>query len=102
MSMTRCPVRVDITPVGANGVALVAAGAMAESDGVQPKPRPPARKPRKPSLATRIKQLEKATGRRVTSAITPEGYTLSVGELSPEASQTRNEWDEALKKHGPH
>jgi ribosomal protein S14 len=70
-----CHVRVDISRVGANGVALVAAEALMardigavppklgdperdaldrplardESDGVQPKLRPPARKPRKPA-----------------------------------------------------
>jgi hypothetical protein len=58
------------------------------------------RKPRKASLRTLIKRAEKA-GKTVSSVTAPDGTTLRFGETSPDTS-IGNEWDEALKKHGPH
>jgi hypothetical protein len=56
---------------------------------------PRERKPRKPSVATLIKRIEK-TGRRVTSITTPDGTTIHFGE--PEPSNASNPWLADLPK----
>ena len=54
-----------------------------------PAPAKPARKPRKPSIATLIKRAEK-TGRTVTSITTPDGTTIHFDESKP--TDANNPW----------
>jgi hypothetical protein len=58
-------------------------------------PLPPARKARKPSIATLIKRAEKA-GKAVTSITTPDGTTISFGGESTTTTAATNPWDEVL------
>jgi hypothetical protein len=51
--------------------------------------------PRKPSIATLIKRAEKA-GKTVTSITTPDGVTVTFGEIKP--AEASNPWLAELDK----
>jgi hypothetical protein len=73
----------------------------AESRGsgtIVPDPISPAKRQRKPSVGTLIKQAEKS-GKPVTSVTTPDGTVLHFGE--PEQATQSNPWDEVLSRE-PH
>jgi hypothetical protein len=74
-------------------------GAINVLPAAEPQPSP-ARKPRKPNIATIIRHAKKA-GRPVTSITTPDGVTLTFAELAKadNNSATENEVEEWLRKH---
>jgi hypothetical protein len=55
---------------------------------------------RTPSEATEINRIEKATGKTVTSYITPDGTTYRFGEVTEQQSDTDREWAEFEARNG--